>query len=87
MLHYKSLFVREGTNKVLDNENEGVRATLPAPVTGCVTPLAFAIRERLGGHFSFKSRGSKVIWSEAPESIIQLDESCLEQNKPQPVLP
>ena len=57
-------------------------------MTGYVTPLAFAIRERLGGYFSLKSRGSKVMWSETPESIIQLaEESCLEQNKPQPVLP
>ena len=72
----------------MDNENDGVRATLPVPVIGYVTPLAFAIQECLGGHFSLKSRGSKVMWLEAQKSIIQLaDESCLEQNKPQPVLP
>ena len=72
----------------MDNEKDGVRATLPAHVTGYVTPLAFAIREHLGGHGSLKSQGSKVMWSEAPESIIQLvDESYLEQNKPQSVLP
>ena len=62
--------MREGTNKVLDNENDEVRFTIPVPVTRYITPLAFAIRECLGEHFSCKSCGSKFMWSEAPKSII-----------------
>ena len=47
--------MREGINKVLNNENEGERATLLVPVTEYVIPLAFAMQVRLGGDFFIKS--------------------------------
>jgi hypothetical protein len=38
----------DGTSNVLDNEIDGEISTVPAPVTGYVTPLALAIQEHLG---------------------------------------
>jgi hypothetical protein len=44
---------------------------VPAPVTGDKTPLALAMHVRCGWDFSVKSAGSKVMWSDAPESTTQ----------------
>jgi hypothetical protein len=64
------LFDKDGTSKVCDNEREGERETVPAPVTGYVTPLAFAILVLLGAVELIRSLESYVMWSVAPESII-----------------
>jgi hypothetical protein len=66
-----SLFERDGTNKVLGKEIDGDNDTVPAPITGYVTPLALIMLDRLGVSFVVKSFLQKVIWSVAPESTIQ----------------
>ena len=43
-----NLLERDGTNKVFGKERDGERATVPAPVTGYVTPLALAMHVHFG---------------------------------------
>ena len=56
-----NLFERNGTNKVLDKEKDGDKTTIPAHVTGYVTPLAFTISIHLGWVTSIKSSKLNVI--------------------------
>ena len=53
-----NLLARDGTNKVFSNEKEVESATVLAPVTGYVTPLALAMHVRLGRVGLTKSCGS-----------------------------
>ena len=74
-----SFFEREGTNKVFHKEKEGERATFMAPITEYVMSLALAMQVLLSGDFSIESCKLKVIWSDAPKSIIQpVEDSYLE---------
>lgn len=56
-----NLFERGGTNKVLGNEKNDDKATLPAPVTRYVTSLAFAMHVRFIRVVLIKSHGLHVM--------------------------
>jgi hypothetical protein len=84
-----NLCEREGTSNVCDNCRDRDKDTVPAPVTGETTPLAFATLVHHGGDLVIKSVSSKVIWSEAPESRSQASRSPLPEEvaKPELTLP
>ena len=69
------MFDREWTSRMWDSVKKCDIITVPAPITGYVTPLAFEIHG-LGWVIWVKSLESNVMWSIALESIIQTSPSC-----------
>ena len=62
----------EGTNKTLEMDNEDDMGTVPRPAIGDDIPFALTVTglESLDVR-SVNFKGSQVIWSVAPVSIIQ----------------
>ena len=56
-----NLLESDGTSKVFGIEKERERATVPAPVTGYVTPLALAMHIRFSWVVLEKSQGCHVV--------------------------
>jgi len=65
------LVERYETNKVLGKEIEVYTATVSAPLTGYLTPLALIMIVCLGVVFDARSFSQNVLWFVARESTIQ----------------
>lgn len=56
-----NLLDRDGTSKVLGNKKDGDRETVPAPITGYVTPFALTMHLLFGLVELERSKGSNVM--------------------------
>lgn len=66
-----NLLESNGTSKVFGNEKEREKTIASTHVIGYITPLTLAMYICFGWVVLEKSQGSNVMWSVAPESIIQ----------------